>query len=331
MDSERSNDEAGAAGFGAEGAARRSKAPTVEKRAVAVVGCGPSGIAIAELCVLAGFPTTAIRDTPGDGAELKRRVLAALDEQRRAGCITPEERDSAAGRLRCSTDLGSATGADLVIESTSGPMPARQELLAEMENLTRGGALLAANASILPLRALAARLSARENFVGIHFFNPPVLIELCEVSSTDYTHDTVVEAAAQFARALGMHPLIVRDGPAYAGGRALVSWLVTAIHALEDGEDDPAGIDAEMALGRPSEGPFALADRVGLDAILAMAMTIAEEEGDCHSPPALLRRLVTSGQLGRSTGAGFYLYTMRGPVPNPYVLQAIGMTRRRAA
>ena len=70
------------------------------------------------------------------------------------------------------------------------------------------------------------------------------------------------------------------------------------------------GIDAAMkgGCGFPM-GPFALLDLVGLDTSLAILDALYEEFRDPnYSAVPLLRRLVTSGQLGRKTKKGFYDY-----------------------
>jgi 3-hydroxybutyryl-CoA dehydrogenase len=74
-------------------------------------------------------------------------------------------------------------------------------------------------------------------------------------------------------------------------------------------------IDIAMKLGCGHPlGPLALADLIGLDVVLAMSDTLADELGGGRfSAPALLRRLVGDGRLGKKTKLGLYDY--RGETP----------------
>jgi 3-hydroxybutyryl-CoA dehydrogenase len=64
----------------------------------------------------------------------------------------------------------------------------------------------------------------------------------------------------------------------------------------------------KLGMGHPL-GPLALADLIGLDVTLAIADTLYESSGNAYfKAPALLRRMVAVGQLGRKTGRGFYEY-----------------------
>jgi 3-hydroxybutyryl-CoA dehydrogenase len=55
-------------------------------------------------------------------------------------------------------------------------------------------------------------------------------------------------------------------------------------------------------------GPLRLTDLVGLDVRLGIADYLHAELGDRFEPPALLRRLVAEGKLGRKTGEGFFTW-----------------------
>ena len=61
-------------------------------------------------------------------------------------------------------------------------------------------------------------------------------------------------------------------------------------------------------------GPFALLDLVGLDTSLAILDALYEEFRDPnYAAVPLLRRMVTSGQLGRKSKKGFYDYPLAVP------------------
>ena len=55
-------------------------------------------------------------------------------------------------------------------------------------------------------------------------------------------------------------------------------------------------------------GPLKLTDLVGLDVRLGIAEYLASTLGERFEPPALLRRMVADGDLGRKSGRGFYTW-----------------------
>ena len=80
-----------------------------------------------------------------------------------------------------------------------------------------------------------------------------------------------------------------------------------AIRMLEEGVASAEDIDTAMTLGyKHPVGPLRLTDIVGLDVRLGIAEELARELGPRFEPPALLRRMVAEGRLGRKSGEGFY-------------------------
>ncbi len=78
---------------------------------------------------------------------------------------------------------------------------------------------------------------------------------------------------------------------------------------VEEGVASPEAIDTAMTLGyKHPVGPLRLTDIVGLDVRLDIAEYLASELGPRFEPPALLRRMVADGLLGRKSGRGFYVW-----------------------
>jgi len=180
-----------------------------------------------------------------------------------------------------------------------------------MEQACRSGALLATNTSGIPVSTLAAVLDAPERLVGLHFFNPVVLMPAVEVIRGARTGDDAFAAAATLARELGKEPLLVhRDVPGFVLNRIGSASSNEALRLVEDGIATPADIDRGVkgAFGWKM-GPFETMDLVGLDVVLDARTLIFEQTGDPRfEPPALLRRMVDAGDLGRKRGRGFYDY-----------------------
>ena len=83
-----------------------------------------------------------------------------------------------------------------------------------------------------------------------------------------------------------------------------------AVTALDEGVADAEQIDRAMVLatGHPI-GPLALADRIGLDVVLAILKNLyLGLEQETYRPHPLLEKYVRQHRLGKKTGEGFYRY-----------------------
>jgi enoyl-CoA hydratase/3-hydroxyacyl-CoA dehydrogenase len=102
-----------------------------------------------------------------------------------------------------------------------------------------------------------------------------------------------------------------------AGGlvdRFTLKALVESCLVLEEGLASLKDIDLGMMAGAGIiPPPFARADQIGLDQLLAQLERASEAWGENFEPPAILRRLVAQGRLGVKAGQGFFPY----PQPDP--------------
>ena len=77
-----------------------------------------------------------------------------------------------------------------------------------------------------------------------------------------------------------------------------------------EGVGSAADIDAGMVHGlNYPRGPLSWADAIGIDHVLSVLIALGEERREERYRPApAITRLVWSGRLGRTTGAGFFEY-----------------------
>jgi 3-hydroxybutyryl-CoA dehydrogenase len=143
-------------------------------------------------------------------------------------------------------------------------------------------------------------------------------MKLVEVIPTSTTDAAVTADLVTFVEQIGKTPVLVKDATGFIVNRLLTPYMCDAIRAFESGLADVSGIDTAMQLGANHPmGPLALADYIGLDIVCAMAENLHKGFGkDYMTPPALLKKLVAEGHLGRKTNLGFYDYSPRPPVPN---------------
>ena len=105
--------------------------------------------------------------------------------------------------------------------------------------------------------------------------------------------------------------------------------LVEACLVLEEGVASMKDIDLGMMAGAGIiPPPFARADQIGLDEVLARLERAAAEWGERFEPPAIVRRLVAQGRLGVKSGQGFFPYARpdAGWEDGPVKLETRGAT-----
>jgi 3-hydroxybutyryl-CoA dehydrogenase len=277
---------------------------------VGIVGSGIMGAGIAEVAAAAGYQVV-LRSRSQESADamvagLARSLAKQVEKEKR----TQAEADAIAGRVSATTHLGELVDTDLVIESVVEDLGVKKALFAELDSICKPGTILATNTSTLPVVEMAMATGRPDLVCGIHFFNPAPAMSLVEVVRPVTALDATVTAALEFAAACGKEPVEVKDQAGFVVNALLFPYLNNAVRLLEQGVATKEGIDAAMkgGCGFPM-GPFALLDLVGLDTSVAILDALYEEFRDPnYATVPLLRRLVTSGQLGRKTKRGFYDY-----------------------
>ena len=278
--------------------------PTSPTR-VGVLGGGRMGAGIAHAFLLAGSTVTVVERDEASADAAAGRVTESI---RRSVERDPQlDGEAIAARLRTGTDVALFADADLVIEAVPEDRALKDEALARVESVLRDGAVLASNTSSISIDDLAATRRHPDRFLGLHFFNPVPASALVEIVRGGATDDAVVEAASGWVDALAKTPIVVSDSPGFASSRLGVMLGLEAIRMLEEGVATATDIDTAMTLGyRHPVGPLRTTDIVGLDVRLGIAEELAAELGPRFEPPALLRRMVAEGRLGRKSGHGFY-------------------------
>lgn len=105
--------------------------------------------------------------------------------------------------------------------------------------------------------------------------------------------------------------------------------LVESCLVLEEGLASMKDIDLGMMAGAGIiPPPFARADQIGLDEVLAKLKAAVAEWGENFAPPAVLKRLVAQGRLGVKSGQGFFPYAQpdAGWDESPVKLETRGAT-----
>jgi 3-hydroxyacyl-CoA dehydrogenase len=210
-------------------------------------------------------------------------------------------------------DLGKAVaGADLIFEALTEDFEIKKAMFDRVEEARRDDSIVATVTSGLSINALCKNRSAsfRQNFLGLHFFNPPNVIVGTELIAGRDTDPAVVDFIEAFARAaLGRETVRTHDTPAFAGNRVGFKVLNEAAQLAE--QIGPLLVDRIIGpyTGRALT-PLATIDLVGWDIHRAIVDNVYENTDDeAHETlllPAYMDKLMEKGVLGNKTGRGFF-------------------------
>jgi 3-hydroxybutyryl-CoA dehydrogenase len=259
-------------------------------REVAVIGAGTMGAGIARVFADGG---AAVR-------LMSRRKASLAAAQQRLGT----------GSVRLTTSLDEALrGADLVVETIVEDAEPKREVLARAEKLAGPDAILTTNTSSLPLSALADALGRPERFAGLHFLNPPELVELVEVVGAERTASEVLDALVDWMEELGKAPIVVRrDVPGFVVNRLQYALLREAYALVDGGVCSFADVDRAVSHGLGARwaaiGPFETMDLAGLDVHAAVAANLLPELANETEPSPSIERVLETGALGVKSGRG---------------------------
>ncbi len=277
---------------------------------VAVVGAGTMGAGIAQLCAQAGFSVKVFDSFPQTLADLPARLKSSLDSAVLRSKLTTSQAERAFQSVSPVQALADLAGADLVIEAASEDLELKRAIFSELDEVCPD-AILATNTSSLSVSAIAEAVKTPERLLGIHFFNPPVVMKLVEMVRGAKTSPEVFQGAWDFVlMGLRKTPVDVKDTPGFIVNRVMRPYYLEGQRLGLAGAAISSVDDACRAEGFVPMGPFELMDLIGLDVNLSITKTIYEALGrpERFKPQFPQERLVAAGVVGKKAGRGWYLY-----------------------
>jgi 3-hydroxybutyryl-CoA dehydrogenase len=283
---------------------------------VFITGSGLMGSGIAQVCAQTGL-NVMLNDISQDAMKKALKNIAwSVGKLVEKGRVQGQVEDIMA-RIKTTTDLNQAKEADLIIEAVFENPDLKREVFRRLDEVADPKTILASNTSAISISELAAITRKPEKVLGIHFFSPVPMMPTAEVIKGMLTTEETFLAGVSFVRHLGKEPILVqRDIPAFVINRINYRANIEAMCLVEQGVVSVADVDKglRLASGRRM-GPFETGDMVGLDVTHGALLSIYEETKDASFyPPAILRRKVKMGHLGRKTGKGWYEYNPDGSI-----------------
>ncbi len=262
------------------------------------------------------------------GVENINKSLARLVEK---GKLSAADRDAIFARIHPSVQAEPTTDSrpstvhgpgdlrevDLAIEAVVEDLDVKLTVFRQLEQ-SAPSAVLATNTSSLSVEKIAQGLKNPSRVVGMHFFNPVMVMPLVEIIAGRESNPAAVHLAFDTAVAWGKTAVRVRDTPGFIVNRVARGYYLEALRLLGEGVGGIDEIDNVMRIhGGFKMGPFELMDLVGLDVNLAVSTSVWEQMNrhPRFEPHPMQQQLVKQGHLGRKTGRGFYAYAGDHPLP----------------
>jgi 3-hydroxybutyryl-CoA dehydrogenase len=174
--------------------------------------------------------------------------------------------------------------------------------------------ILCSNTSGISITAIASKSARRERILTTHFWNPPHLMPLVEVSVSEWTSPQIADGVLHLLRACGKVPVLVRhDRPGQLGNRIQHAMIRECVNIVQEGiasaEDVDLAVKTGVGLRLPAYGVFEHGDMVGLDLVKAVQNYVLPDLTPVKEAGRLHQEKVARGELGVKSGRGFLEWT----------------------
>ncbi|WP_187152723.1 3-hydroxyacyl-CoA dehydrogenase [Acidianus manzaensis] len=272
-----------------------------------VIGAGTMGHGIAELALIAGYEVW-LNDVNDEILKnALNKIKWSLTELQKKGKLKGET-DQILSRIHTTSNLEEALkDTDFMVEAVIEDINLKSKIFAKADEVSDG--ILATNTSSLPISEIAESTKKPERVIGMHFFNPPVLMPLVEIIKGKLTSDNTVKETFQVTKNLGKEPVLAKkDIPGFIVTRILFRLLETSCYLVESGKATIEDVDytAKTELGFPM-GVFLLQDNIGIDVDYLIMNSMTKRGFEIYNCE-IIKEKFEKKEYGVKSGKGFYTH-----------------------
>lgn len=280
---------------------------------IAIVGAGDMGHGIAEIAAMAGHKIN-LYDIKQEFVDKgMTKIKESLAKQVSKQKMTQEAMDKIVGNFTCFTVLKDAVkDIDFMIEAAPEILDLKQKIFKEIDEHAPKHAILASNTSNMSITKMGAVTKRPDKVVGLHFFNPVVMMALVEVIRGEKTSDETMEVTYNLMntwknfRGAMVAVRVEKDTAGFIYNRVGSPAGIYLMEILQRKLVTPEGVDAKLrAVGSPM-GPYETMDYTGLDINYHGMLYFAEVMSPDYKPRKWLEEMVKADTLGKKTGKGLF-------------------------
>ncbi|MDD3008839.1 MAG: 3-hydroxyacyl-CoA dehydrogenase NAD-binding domain-containing protein [Arcobacter sp.] len=259
--------------------------------------------------------------------EILKDVAKIYDYSIKSRSMTKNQVDFKLNKISYTDKFIGFKNFDFIIEAIIEDEKTKKETYKELEKIINENTIIATNTSSISIEKLGSEIKNKENFLGVHFFNPVNLMPLVEIIPTKHTSKETINKVCEMLISCGKTPIVVKDCAGFIVNRILLPYLNEAAFILEEGSKIERIDSIIKDFGMPM-GPFTLADTVGIDIGYKVATILNEAYGSRMPISSIIKKMYEKNLLGVKTKAGFYEYESKDKYTNVHVTQLLQNNNR---
>ena len=279
---------------------------------IAVIGGGQMGSQIAALAAMAGYQTN-LYDENKDNLNyrykfVEKNIENLIDKK----IYTEDKLNNYKNNLKLKYSLKEVIEEkSFVIEAVVERFDIKLEIFKEISKIMNEDVVMATNSSFIQVSELSKHCHHPERFINMHFFYPPIRMDLIEISFPENISKDILERTKTVSKNMGRSVVVLKkETPGFIVNRMLAALVDEAYELYDEGIAEFEDIDLAIKKGLNHPlGPFELSDYSGLDIHYYAKLKKFEESGNPKDEPKkFLKDKILKGDLGVKTGKGFYEY-----------------------
>ena len=284
------------------------------KNITIVGGSSIMGIGISQVFAAGGRNVT-IKTRNVSKCTAVKDISGQIDLFIKEGLLEKQQKSEILSRINITADAIEAyENADLIFELVPAVMSIKHATFIEMEKYASKNCIFASGTSVKSITEIANVIKNKSRVIGMHFWNPALLMPLVEVIRTEDTDDELFQVAFDVLEDCGKSPAkCMKDIPGFLANRLQHALWREAFYMLDQGIADAKTIDEciknSFGFYIAQLGPFENADMVSTEVSLNIHNYMFDHLYSGTEPSSTLDRLVEQGRSGFSTGEGFLKWT----------------------